>query len=228
MLAGAERGISKANIVLNAGRDLDLSISIKRQRMNQGPFTGYDVFGRIETIYFEPDKGCQMRLEDAAGVGRRIYWPGDGPMIARSKPEGDLLMVSRLPLLRGYASLPDVPDPKRPAKNPYRVDRLGVSHLPEGAMEDRAPMKAQRLEMIASGKFKSFLVIHPISQIIVVTVGGRATWGTLGHAKMPISSLSSFDGTKMALLVDPRTGEMFFKGGRYDLGDRIDMDAVSR
>jgi hypothetical protein len=30
----------------------------------------------------------------------------------------------------------------------------------------------------------------------------------------------------MAMLVDPYTGEMFFKGGRYDISDQIDLDAV--
>jgi len=34
-----------------------------------------------------------MDLEDADGVGRRLYWPEAGPAIARSLPEGDLLIV---------------------------------------------------------------------------------------------------------------------------------------
>jgi len=226
MLAGTEHGISKANIVIGAAKDLDFSLRIKRERMHAGPGRGYTVFGMLETIYFEPDQGCQMPLHKARKVGRRIYWPEDGPRIARSIPEGDLLIVSRLPLRRGLAALPDVPDPERPAANPYDVDQHGQSHLPAGQKEHEAPKYKQLLEEIASGKFRNFLVFHPVAQLIIVTVGRGSTWGALGSYKMPISSLSSFDGTKMALLVDPYSGEMFFKGGRYDISDQLDLNAV--
>lgn len=223
MLAGTEHGISKANIVIGGAKDLDLSLSIKRQRMRAGPGRGYHVFGMIETIYFEPDKGCRMDLEDAEGVGRRLYWPDGGPAIARSIPEQDLLIPSTLPLRRGFAYMPDVPDIKQPVKNPYKVDRHGASHLAIGEAPREAPQKKQLLERIASGKFQNFLVFHPIAQIVVVTLGGQAQWGSLGSYRQPISSLSSFDGTKMALLVDPLTGECFFKGGRYDLADQLSV-----
>jgi hypothetical protein len=226
MLAGVEHGISREEIVRGASKDLDFSLKIKRERMAAGPGRGYVVFGILETIYFEPDAGCSMPRHKAAKVGRRIYWPENGPVIASSLPERDLLIVSKLPLRRGRAALPDVPDPERPAKNPYRVDLHGASHLPEGEKEGEAPKFAQLLEEIASAKFSNFLVFHPIAQIIVVGTTGKAQWGSLGSYKMPISSLSSFDGTKMALLVDPYTGEMFFKGGRYDISDRLDLNPV--
>ena len=121
--------------------------------------------------------------------------------------------------------MPDVPDHKRPEANPYRVDGHGQSKLAKGEAPREAPKRRQRLERVASGKFQNFLVFHPIAQIIVVTTMGKATWGTLGSHKMPISSLSSFDGTKMALLVDPYTGECFFKGGRYDIPDQLSLKA---
>jgi hypothetical protein len=226
MLAGTEHGISKANIVTGAAKDLDFSLKIKRERTRTGPGKGYNVFGMIETIYFEPDAGCKMPLWKAKKVGRRIYWPDGGPAIARSIPEGDLLIVARLPLRRGLAALPDVPDPERPEQNPYLVDQHGQSHLADGQKENEAPKYTQLLEEIASSKFRNFLILHPVSQIVVVTTGGKANWGALGSYKMPISSLSSFDGTKMALLVDPYTGECFFKGGRYDIGDQIDLSAT--
>jgi len=223
MLAGTEHGISKANIVIGAAKDLDFSLKIKRERMMAGPGVGYNVFGVLETIYFEPDQGCRMDLEDADGVGRRLYWPEAGPAIARSLPEGDLLIVSRLPIRRGLAAMPDVPDQKRPEKNPYRVDQHGQSHLTPGEKEYEAPKRKQLLERVASEKFQNFLVFHPISQIILVTTTGSARWGSVGSYRMPISSLSSFDGTKMALLVDPYTGECFFKGGRYDISDDLSL-----
>ena len=230
MLAGPdpEVGINSEELVRSAPRDLDFSLKIKRERMAAGPGRGYVTFGMLETIYFEPDAGCTMPRHKAAKVGRRMYWPEAGPIIASSLPERDLLIVSRLPLRRGLAALPDVPDPERPATNPYEVDQYGQSHLAAGQREHEAPKYTQLLEEIASAKFRNFLIFHPIAQIIVVGTTGKAQWGSLGSYKMPISSLSSFDGTKMALLVDPYTGEMFFKGGRYDISDQIDLDAVRR
>ena len=221
MLAGAANGISKANIVIGAAKDLDFSLKIKRERIAAGPGRGYQVFGAIETIYLEPDADCRMDLEDAKGVGRRLYWPEGGPAIARSMPEGDLLIVSRLPLRHGFAALPDVPDQHRQVKNPWKVNRHGQSAIPQGGAPIEAPKRRQRIEQIASAKFANFLVFHPIAQIICLTTTGKSNWGTLGSHKMPISSLSSYDGTKMALLVDPLTGEMFFKGGRYDISDQF-------
>jgi hypothetical protein len=226
MLAGADHGISKANIVIGAAKDLDLLLKIKREKTALGPGRGFHVFGVIETIYFEPDDGCKMDLSDAKGVGRRLYWPEGGPTIARAIPDGNLLIVSRLPIRRGYAAMPDIPDHARPEKNPYRVDRHGQSHLMPGQKEFQAPKCTQDLAKIASAKFKNFLVFHPIAQIILITVGGGARWGTIGNHKTPLSSLTSFDDSKLALLIDPYTGEMFFKGGRYDIADHLDSNAV--
>lgn len=226
MLAGTEHGISKANIVKGATRDLDFHLQLNREKIRAGVRRGYNIVGMIETIYFEPDAGCRMPLEKAAKVGRRIYWPENGPTLAVSIPETDLLIVSRLPLRRGLAALPDVPDPERPAQNPYDVDQHGQSHLRDGQKEHEAPKYKQLLEEIASGKFRNFLIFHPISQIIVIPTDRKATWAALGSAKMPISSLSSFDGSKMALLVDPYTGEMFLKGGRASISEHFDPNAV--
>jgi hypothetical protein len=228
MLAGTEHGISKANIVLGAAKDLDFSLKIKRERMRAGPRRGYHIFAMIETIYFEPDRDCRMPLADAEGIGRRIYWPDRGPILACSIPENDLLIVSTLPVRAGMARLPDIPDHTRPVQNPYKVDQFGQSHLGKDEKPKEAPMRAQRLEVIASAKFRNFLVFHPIAQIIAVPTQGKMKWGALGSYKMPISSLSSFDGTKMSLLVDPYTGEMFFKGGRYDLSDHYMPEAETK
>jgi hypothetical protein len=226
MLAGTDHGISKANIVTGAAKDLDLSLKISRERMRAGPRRGYNIFGVIETIYFEPDDGCRMPLHKAAKVGRRLYWPENGPILAVSVPESDLLIVSRLPLRRGLAVLPDVPDPERPEQNPYLVDQDGQSHLPDGQKEREAPKFPQLLEEVASAKFRNFLIFHPIAQIIAIPLNGKATWASLGSARQPISSLSSFDGSKMALLVDPYTGEMFIKGGRASISDHFDPNAT--
>lgn len=226
MLAGTHNDqAGKIGLVIKADKEFDFSIRMKRDRMAQGPGRGYDVFGVLETIYFEPDRDCALDPAEAEGVGRRLYWPEGGPAVARSKPEQDLLIVGKLPLRRGLAAMPDVPDPKRPARNPYHVDTAGVSHvhLERGEKPDEAPMRKQILANVASAKFDRFLVFHPIAQIILITTTGKAQWGTFGSVRQPVSSLTSFDGTKMALLIDPYTGEMFFKGGRYDLSDQIEI-----
>jgi hypothetical protein len=103
-----------------------------------------------------------------------------------------------------------------------------MSHLKPGEKPHEAPKFKQLLEEVASCKFRNFLVFHPIAQIVILTLGGEATWGAMGSYRQPISSLSSFDGTKMALLIDPYTGEMIFKGGRYDMSDQFDADAARR
>jgi hypothetical protein len=224
MLAGVQHGISKEGIVKHAARDLDLSLQIKRERIRMGAGVGYDVFGQIETVYIEPDRDCQLERGEVAGVGRRLYWPHNGPFIARSRPEGDLLIPSRLPLRRGWAAMPDVPDPTRPVANPYGVDRSGASHLKIDEVRE-APLIKQDLARIASAKFANFLVFHPISQIVFIFNAGQGgpRFASIGNVKQPISALTGWDGSKLSLLIDPYTGEMIFKGGRYAMSDRLDL-----
>jgi hypothetical protein len=224
MLAGVQHGISKEGIVKHAARDMDLSLQIKRERTCMGPGRGYHVFGQIETIYIEPDRDCQLERGQTEHVGRRLYWPHNGPLIARSVPEGDLLIPSRLPLRRGFAAMPDVPDPSRPARNPYRVDRSGASKLKPGQAPDEAPLVKQDLARIASAKFANFLVFHPISQIVFIfSTGQGPRFASIGTVRQPISALTGFDGSKLSLLIDPYSGEMIFKGGRYSMSDRLDL-----
>lgn len=223
MLAGAAHGIDRANIVKSGSVELDLSLKIKRERMRAGPDKGFNVFGVIETIYFEPDRSYNRPKGTDAKVGRRLYWPDGGPSIARSIPEQDLLIVSKLPVLRGVARMPDVPDPEDVVENPYKVDRFGISHLADDR-KPREPRKMkQDLSLLASAKHEEFLVFHPVAQIIVVSLGGLASFQSLGTARHPLSALTGFDGTKTALLINPATGEMFFRGGRYDLSDHINL-----
>ncbi len=229
MLAGVHNlEGQKVHAVKVASRDLDFSLAIKRERMMAGAGKGYHIFGRIETIYIAPDEtGCQLDPIEARGVGRRLYWPDGGPYIARTIPEEDLIIPHPFYTQKGRVILPDVPDINEHAENPYKVDRHGKSLLAPGEAPHEVPKRKQRLEMIASAKFKNFLVFHPISQIILyMNPGGalqEAFWGTIGDHRMPISSLTGFDGRKMALLVDPYTGEAYFSGGRYDMASRLNL-----
>jgi hypothetical protein len=217
MLAGTELGIDRQKIVVTAGFDLDLSLRVKRDRTRAGQGKGFNVFGRIETIYIEPDRDCRLDPAGERKTGRRLYWPQDGPLIAKTIPEEDLIFAQPLRLISGRVAMPMVPDPEDVQVNPYKVDKFGVSHLAPGEKPVEPRKKPQLLEKIASAKFKNFLVFHPVSQIIFfMGNGSTARWGTVGDARMPLSSLTGFDGRKMALLIDPYTGEAFFSGGRYD------------
>lgn len=224
MLAGTEYGIDRESIVRAAGGDLDLSLKVERERMRAGQGKGFAIFGRVETIYLEPDRDCRLDPHGERKTGRRLYWPENGPLIAKSIPEQDLLFAEPLRLISGRVAMPMVPDPDDTKVNPYKVDRHGTSHLKPGEAPIEARKKHQILEKIASAKFKNFLVFHPVTQIIFFAgTGLGAHWGTIGSHKMPLSSLSGFDGRKMALLIDPYTGEAFFSGGRYDFSQELTL-----
>lgn len=217
-IAGTHSALNPVNLVLKAPQDLAFSIDQKRDKQRKRQF---EVIGCIEQIIFENDKDCSLDTAEARRVGRRLYWPERCPLIAKTKPEGDLIFTQPLQL-----PLPEVPDPLDVIKNPYRVDRFGKSQLPNDKVDAPGRIK-QRLEKIASAKYRNFLVFHPIAQIIVLMIDPKAgvgkpglIFGAFGSHKLPLSSLSGFDGRKMALLVDPYTGEAYFTGGRYQLDVR--------
>lgn len=217
-IAGTHTAQNPINLVLKAPQDLAFSIDQKREKMR---LRQYAVIGCIEQIIFENDKDCALDTPEARRVGRRIYWPERCPLIARTKPEEDLVFTQPIKL-----PLPDVPDPLDVIKNPYRVNRRGESGLPIDQVDAPGRIK-QRLERIASAKYRNFLVFHPIAQIIVLMVDPKAgvgkpgmIFGAFGSHKLPLSSLSGFDGRKMALLMDPYTGEAYFTGGRYQFDVR--------
>jgi len=98
------------------------------------------------------------------------------------------------------------------------VNRGGKSLLKPGDGPQEARKIKQKLEHIASGKFRNFLVFQPVAQItLLMGVGGHMIFGTIGDHRMPLSALSGWDGRKMALLIDPYTGEAYFSGGRYSI-----------
>lgn len=209
----AETTKDKINIVLRAGPELELSLRIKADRMRARK---YRVLGGIEKIIFEADRGSSLtdlREMGADVTGRCLYWPERCPLLARTVPEEDLVFTQPIQL-----PLPDVPDPHHIVKNPYKVDQRGRNHMKNDQDVELPRTKQQRLEKIASAKWGHFLVFHPIAQISVLTIQGTAMhFSAMGDHRMPLSSLTGFDGKKMALLVDPYTGEAYFTGGRYSL-----------
>lgn len=241
-VAGMHHAEDKVGIVLRAPADLGFSLKIKRERMQAGPAKGYRVLGQVETIVFENDRACQLDTPESRALGRKLYWPEGGPWIARTMPEEDLIFTHywNLPLPKipaAEAISTTVKDGKgRTAVNgPYLTDRHGKSHLAEGQAPLTGRMVSQRLEEIASAKHRRFLIFQPVAQIILLTVGGAGfnpepkrgfhmrsaqisgnmRFATFGNHRMPLSALTGVDGRKLAILVDPYTGEAYFTGGRY-------------
>lgn len=227
----SETAKDKINTILRAAPDLEFSLRIKRERQRAGQ---YQPIGRLEQIVFEMDRDCQLDGPNARALGRRLYWPDGGPWLCRSIPEEDLIFSDhwRLPM-------PRVRDATQKT-NPYMTDQHGRSHLPDGRDPILPRFVSQHLENIASAKHRNFLVFHPVAQIILLMggkpprsagathtpgmrslgthdFGGNMMFGALGSHRMPLSSLAGFDGRKMALLVDPQTGEALFSGGRYSV-----------
>ena len=209
MIVGMHTAEDKVNVVLKAPKDLAFSIDIKRERVRNRKF---NVVGMVEQIIFENDKDCSLKSPEALRVGRRLYWPENGPLIAKTIPEEDLVFTRPLVL-----PLPEVPDPlDARRRNPFRVDQDGHSNLKPGQNPIEARRIPQKIERIASAKFRNFLVFHPVAQIILLMpVKGKLVFGSFGSHRQPLSSLTGFDGRKMALLIDPYNGEAFFSGGRY-------------
>lgn len=210
----AETTAEKQNIVLRAGTDLDLSLKVKAERMRARQFKM--ILGAIEQIIFEVDRDSSigdLRSMGAAQTGRRLYWPDRCPLLAVSNPEEDLIFTQPMQL-----PLPQIPDPRHVVKNPYQVDRRGKSHLKNIDDLEQPRMMKQSLEKIASAKSGRFLVFHPIAQIIILMANkGSMSFGQIGSRQLPLSSLAGFDGRKMALLIDPYTGEAYLTGGRYQM-----------
>jgi hypothetical protein len=209
LIVGTHTAISQTNIVINAPKDLAFSLDIKRQRMRDRQF---NVLGCIEQIIFENDAACSLDSPEARKLGRRLYWRERAPLLARTMPEEDLVFTQALQL-----PLPNVPDPLDTNVNPYSTDQSGKSLWKPGDKLNESRSIPQRLEEIASSKYRNFLVFQPVAQIILLmAVNGAMQFGAMGSHRQPLSSLTGWDNRKMALLIDPRNGESFLTGGRVN------------
>lgn len=233
MLAAADHVKSPVNVLLRAQKDISDAIEIRQQRQRNGQFR---VIGMVQAIVFEPDRDFNPELapRNAKLVGRRLDWPENGPWLARTYPENDLIFTAYLRL-----PLPEVPDVARddPGRLPIgdHSDPIGKPNLwKPGDPVNTAPMMKQEMERVASAKFGPFLVFQPVAQIQIVAAGrgrqmpemmgrslvgggvvGNVEGGSLGSHRMPLSSLHGMGDTVMALLIDPKTGEALFVGGHY-------------
>ncbi len=176
-------------------------IQLRRDRVRRGE---YRPLGRMITVVIEAARGAQVPQAEAAVFGVRLDWGTAGPPLGISYDSVDLLVLAAVP------PLPDIPDPgwQRPG--------LPDDATPKQVARWRAlqpPMIQQRLADRASARVRgsNFLVFHPVAQILFKPEG------------VPLFSVISgmtdeTSGTKLALLIDPMTGEAHFYGGRFRIG----------
>lgn len=166
---------------------IDDVLKIQRDRVRRGEFRP---LGTAQIIVIEAAKGAMVPQREAQTAGVRLDFMGKGPLLGLSYDQKDLLICS--PIFR----LPDIPDP---------------AWVPKKAGK-KAPMIAQKLVDRASGILtgSTFLVFQPVWQIMYRAVGFSAF-------KLVECATDEADGTKVALLIDPASGEAHFYGGRFIL-----------
>lgn len=202
----------------------------------------YLPIGRINKIAIGPTPGWKGAGDDPFMLkfGRLIDLRNRFLPIAESMDSTMLLITA--PLLaksaadgQFHVALPDVPDPSyrapvyTPEETGYRADGSPLNpkypgqpagwspkHKIEATLQDRqAPMLPQRLEDRAEGWLEgtNFLVFSPVLKLAFQPELN----GQMQAAMDTIECL--FDmatKTYMTLLVDPKTGESHFYGGRYE------------
>ena len=150
-------------------------------------------------MVLEPARDAAIPTEAVAHprMGIRVDYYGRGPMLELS-PEQTALLV------RGDARPPtEIPDPNWVPPVPRQEDTVRPDWRPA-----QPPMVKQRLEDRAAGTHGQFLVLQPVSQILVRRLDA-ASWTLVRCAADPAT------GNHMAFLVDPASGEGFFYGGRF-------------
>lgn len=203
----------------------------------------YLPIGRINKIAIGPSAGWKgpamdpFMLKFGRLIDLRSRWLSLGASI-----DGSMLLVTA-PLLskskednQFHVALPDVPDPswKAPAytteETGYRPDGSPVNpeypgqpagwtpkNKIEPTMQNReAPMIPQRLEDRAEGWLEgtNFLVFSPVLTMAFQPEVNKELQAAMNIIECGFDPATQ---THMALLVDPKTGETHFFGGRYEI-----------
>jgi hypothetical protein len=143
--------------------------------------------GKLITVVLEPARDANLPPRDQTKVwGVRLDWMGMGPMLGLSLDQQDLLITTPVP------PLPKIVDPQ---------------WKPTDSVEP--PYISQPLEERASGRLRgtNFVVLQPVAQILYRMAGNPAF--------RMISGQAGADGTHLALLIDPSSGQGHFYGGRF-------------
>jgi hypothetical protein len=183
--------------------------------------------GRMQKISIGPNAAYVPPADPyIARYGRMIELRGRFLPIAHSRDRGMILVMASLPVENGHAVLPDLPDPDwepAPASEEEILGREAIDPVTQQAI--RVPysdvarttprMIPQRLEDRTSERLQgtNFLVFQPVIRLAFQPEIERRLQATA----WTIECLPDPGGVGTAFLVDAKTGECFFFGGRYDI-----------
>lgn len=182
---------------------VDEVFKIQRERIRT---QDYSALGRLVQI------GLELQLDHpptkAEQLTRgRLDLMHNGPLLAMSNDHADLLLPDGVPL-----ELPDIPDPVWVPKVPTQEVIESPGWKPEAA-----PILKQSWIERATGKFvdgaDTWVIFQPVIQV-VYRLFQIPTYGLVNCKPAP------WQGTRTALLVDPKTGRAYFYGGTFEIGIR--------
>ncbi|MGH8135066.1 MAG: hypothetical protein ACRER4_01865 [Steroidobacteraceae bacterium] len=170
--------------------------------------------GRMQKISIGYNAGYQPPPADPyiQKFGRMIELRDRFLPLAQSRDRSQLLVTAPLPIENGRVVLPDLPDPTWKPEEWSNDEVTGVSA--RDAAKDQVRMVPQRLEDRSSERLQgtNMLVFQPVIRLAFQPELENRLQSTAWTAECrPDSS-----GKGTALLVDMKTGECFFFGGRFE------------
>lgn len=187
----------------------------------------YHPLGRMQKIAIGPSGDYTPPPDDPyiAKYGRLIELRESFLPIAHSPDRSMILVTAPLLDRNGYVGLPDLPDPGWIPGPPSEEEILGREEIRDGrkvrvAYTDldrvKPKMIPQRLEDRTSVRLdgSNYLVFAPLER---VTFQPEIDNRTVGTAWWIDCKLNPADGTHPTLLIDQKTGEVHFFGGRYSI-----------
>lgn len=192
----------------------------------------FEPLGKMQKIAIGPNAAWAPRGDDPimAKIGRFIELRDRPLPIAQSPDRSMLLLLAPLVDPAGYVTLPDLPNPTWTPPNPTKEEIEGIKVMkkgPDGKMHEtrefpkdsprlNVPMIKQNLVDRAEGYLEgtNFLVFSPVERI---TFQPEISHRMVGDAWLIVGKPDPATHTKLTLLIDQKTGEMHFFGGRYEI-----------
>ena len=179
--------------------DFEARIKIQRDRLRRGE---YRHLGMLSVISLDKEKGQTLPTDQARVIGRVVDLMGKRVPLAISNDDQDLLLPNGFP-----GVLPDIVDPSWPGRM---------------TLEEKTPYVRQEWKHRASGETiianTSMIVCMPVYKLILV--GDPAS--PLAKLGWPMLYCSADGlGRHMTFFLDPRKGEGFFVGGRFQFSTRL-------
>lgn len=159
----------------------------------------FSLIGRVKCIVLEDSSSRPELPTELTNVeGLRLDWMDSGPVIGEAG--GQLMFLEIVPPLP-----PRPPVGWKPSFAPHFDDKGEI-------VFDRPPLQERPFEYYTKLRLQNseLLVIQPLAQILVHPEG-VATYIILKCGTDPAT------GTKMAFVVNPRTGAGYFYGGLYQI-----------